>query len=1689
MNRFCQVLLTAAIIFISNGASRAQYSGSQAYNQFQHMAASVNTATGTFHMSYPLLKTSGIHNPFTLKLSYRFNANGTFGLPRGWQLGLDHVNKNVVEIGGQWLIDPLWHDETLFASGLKYANQHGSQFQDKIEEELVPGEDSLYYRYRSQHKDGVIKYFSYQGLLILQKDRFGNKITFEYEQPVGNIATTKLMAVIDNYGNRYTFSYTPGSLTVQYPDARQQRLFFNEKGVTAIVNPHQQRFDIEYTHYNGQNLIKTLSSPSGLISQLSYGTIPFKNEQGEGTLPVVITYQQSDAADKKIHTEMHYGYTEENNYTGYPSYFMSQSHDGLMESNDENYRYKVKVEKIDNSQAIPQIHHKVYYYNYLHLPVEIRTYKNGKEFLKTNLTYAISPFKYSRSTNYDKPASVVHYVWSETAGEHVPSNRVDHRYDLFGNKTHESYWFYDRPKQSWLQLKAEEYKYYTAAYSLLAESVHKDLVSGMAFKEEYHLSPSKKTHRFKRTFGMKSGQTNAWQPWQQQSYCYDHLGRVVFGELKWLAKGMPGVQHTHKKTHYLFDKNTGVLTTQHVSSLGRVTQYLMDTRNHRIKTQISAKGEQVNYRYDALNRIIETIDPEGYRHKKHYYSYGQDGFNAMVIESPLGFKKRYTIDASSRPLVAEEWIDGKYRKLGTKEFNAFGKVITSKNKYGHETTYKYDDQMRLIEQIDPWLNKKQFVYDDEKRVSYSLINGKKHKQEEKTPWSLTMKQTYFPLRNDKLEAIEIITKKDPFGRELSQESALLNTQFSTRHAVIKNRYEYDIGHNRKKIITQGYDGLSLTKEIKYDLFRNQYSTVKKQNDNGRVNTHVGYSYLFNSDNKLERVISPEFDHNKRLITQHRYDKNGREIEREFADGNIVRHQYTPRGFLKSFSWQRNDKTFQVNHEYNADGWLTKASDSDGQELHYQYNLKGKLTRRIYPDKQQQDYEYDQYNRLVRQKNVGNRLLTYHYDDKDKGLLSAIKSDAHQVRFTYGINDNGAQGSLLAVERDIVGTGKTKETFTYGPYGRMIASSVTTVDSSNDDASQGAGKKLLSREYEFLPRGELVKQTTRSVNADNQPVSDSISYRYDMLKRLTQETHTQTANNQPVNAAHKEISYQYDGNNNLLKEKRTEGGATQTIHRYYNEADQLTTIKKETPAKALTIEHDQDGKIVVDHQGHRYHYDGKGILLSVSDPKGKTLVRFFYWPDGLLAHTSDGSMSQSFYYHTNGQVQTVDKNKKRHDYIRYGNRFLGTLKGDGGEHLFTSNRSTGARLRVDEKGKQAVDLFKYEGYGQSQSPVDEDSGSSADFLWNQEFRDDKTGLVYLRHRFYHPELRRFVKRDDQNIDNLYAYAAANPVQFIDPLGHHASHSDGLFGMNLGLGIVFTLLTTTIAILGAVETGGTSLSLTSIFGLLGAGAGAMSSVATIGSQVAFDLGDQRAGSGLRYFSYGMAGISGLYGIAGVASFIAHGLSESAVEFIGETENIALKPVSKLDTAAAEPPINRAEPFLKAGENGIKAIPGESYDLSMLADSEVYLKGGKAYRMDSNFADSGRLPNLRPEEMNDFAKAGFHFSNSKCQDMAVITDSGELYRILPPGAAQNDELNNSVSNIAYNNSAENSMDGFTNDAASNNLMTDHSVNQGGGVMNTPGAPDPLRHAGQIANDSSNVNAQHSVLNSSVNSSAGFW
>ena len=105
-----------------------------------------------------------------------------------------------------------------------------------------------------------------------------------------------------------------------------------------------------------------------------------------------------------------------------------------------------------------------------------------------------------------------------------------------------------------------------------------------------------------------------------------------------------------------------------------------------------------------------------------------------VIESPLGFKQRHTMNAANKLKTLEEYVGGKYQLVDHYEYNAFGKVISRKDSLGHITSYQYDDQFRLTATTDNWNNKTQHIYDDDDlHNSYFNQQPKAHRDKKKHP--------------------------------------------------------------------------------------------------------------------------------------------------------------------------------------------------------------------------------------------------------------------------------------------------------------------------------------------------------------------------------------------------------------------------------------------------------------------------------------------------------------------------------------------------------------------------------------------------------------------------------------------------------------------------------------------------------------------------------------------------------------------------------------------------------------------------------------------------------------------------------------------------------------------------------------------------------------------------------------------
>ena len=1443
-----QLFYQCRLIFIGllliSYQSIAAYKGSHAYNHTKTLKVQVNTATGTLSLTYPLIAAQGVRMPLKVSLTYSFNAHGTFGLPTGWQLDLDHINHHTAELGGmQWLIDNLWNDETGFASGLKYYNQHGTEFRDKGQSLPVPGYPKRSYRHVSQHKDGSRQFFSHQGLLMLQVDRFDNHVQFGYEEPVSSLESAKLVYIQDNYGNVYRFSYEPGAMIIHSPDNRTQRLYFDSQGVTSIENPLKQRYKITYINQFGRNLIRTMETPEGLINELTYGSIFYTDDRGKKQIPVVNRFKQYDQSNLKTHHETYYKFSEGNNYTGYPMYALSNTGDSLIDSNDQSYKYSVEVTHINGEQQRQQ----VYEYNYLHLPVEVRTLRQGQPFLKTVYKYAISPFKYSRSTNYDKPTEVTRYIWNEST--YVPSDKTASTYDHYGNKLSEIRSVYDRQYQQWKALDLTVSRYFTDHYSLLAEHTRVDLLGGRAIRKSYALAPDNKTHSHER-LAWKS-HSHDWEDWQQTDLTHDDKGRQRSATRRWLAKNQPGVQSINHRIRYQFNPATAELTITKVSDQGREHTTIFDTRNARHLKTITPKGEVTTYTYDALNRPLTHTDPAGYVTRSTYETFCDNGQNTTTVQSPLGDTRRIIHDASSRSIEQQDLYKGRWRSLSSQSYDAFGKVASKSNILGLSTTFAYDEQGRRTQTIDPWGNEHRIEYNDTAMATTTRINGHRHQVIRQVPWERKRITQHYPITNNPhdqaTELVENTVVHDAHKKMISTTTALVNLRSKKSRETVTSYLHYDAQNNLIASDTHAWDGLYGHKTRKYDLLNHLYTWHKTLKTPEHSSSHWGYRYHYDSDGLLTEVESPKAADGNRLYLQHHYDKNGREIAKTLQNGHRIHYQYDHRGLLTEHVWSRNQKRHSVNRQYDADGRLVKLSDSDGQTMHYRYTPNGRLLQIRYPDDCAISYTLDDYDRVITQKDANQTEQHFVYKQEDKGRLSSLKINDSRIDFHYGKDDNGQLGQLLKRTTKAKGTGVTQTHFRYGVFGQMVEST-----STNPNTEFGVS-------YNYNPRGELFKQVQKLAKKGQPPQQYTTEYRYDGMQRLTDEVHTDQANSF-------QKRYHYDGNSNLLAEEdHSHCGPGQRLQYSYNALDQLVKVKRGEVVNPVL--HDVNGHLTQDHQGTIYAYDDAGFLLQMQ-PQKKPATRYQYWPNGLLSRRSRGDSASHFYQDHHKNIQTVVKNGQGRSLVRHGKSIIGRQTDQGLDQFFKVNESTGAILQ-QVKDKTLLHLHRYDAYGR---PLQCNPTEDTDFTWNQELTEPESGLTYLRHRFHHPQLRRFITRDNQHIDNRYAYSHGDPVNYIDPTGH-SSLSKYLFSFGMAIaGIIGAILAVPTmgaseeAAVGVISTSQTISSIaqsslptaTGIFTTL-------SGLSLYGSQLALDMGNKTVAKDLSIAS----AITGAFAAVSVAA----------------------------------------------------------------------------------------------------------------------------------------------------------------------------------------------------------------------------
>jgi len=420
----------------------AQESGgapSNAGNYGREASIAVNSRTAELTFEAELVGLPGITDDIGLSVglsyssaeavsSYESNTR-YFGLPYGWKYSISFISdagtyKQLHIDGSQtYILDSGWRTQfkaagsnasVPVATGMLQYNRADANFRSDNATISVNGIPSAY---RLSTLEGRTRFFSASGLLLQDRDRFGNTISYHYNANT-NPQSARLASIIDSWGHTTTFSYCsgggcePGQVTITLPDGRTTSFVAPDSTrITKLTDTAGMVTSLTWGNKvcaRGENSLVGMTSATGGFMTVEYtcmnvctqpSSSSCANSGATTTWPVVrrlyscpnntsgTTCPNGSPNSDFLVTEYTLGTTgNQNNYTGYPRYSpyapADPLSDSLMSSNDHTFTYTSVVGQKHADGSIAYQTQSTY--NFLHLltdeAVSVRAPQPGGSF-------------------------------------------------------------------------------------------------------------------------------------------------------------------------------------------------------------------------------------------------------------------------------------------------------------------------------------------------------------------------------------------------------------------------------------------------------------------------------------------------------------------------------------------------------------------------------------------------------------------------------------------------------------------------------------------------------------------------------------------------------------------------------------------------------------------------------------------------------------------------------------------------------------------------------------------------------------------------------------------------------------------------------------------------------------------------------------------------------------------------------------------------------------------------------------------------------------------------------------------------------------------------------------------------------------------------------------------------------------
>lgn len=1145
-----------------------------------------------------------------------------------------------------------------------------------------------------------------------------------------------LISKIDRVGQRTSYEYD-GSKLVKVSNDRNQSYQFTYDGdtISSVTDNTGRKLTLGYSVNWYDKYLNKVTYPDGTTLDIKY----------DDTRVLSMTYaghqlisNQYDTATGKVLSQ-----TNGNKTTAVYTY------DDVSVANQVTTTYEIdghQTKSVHNqagdllSTTDANGHRTTYTYNDLHQKIS-KTDATGATTRyayddRNNVISQTSPGGYKTSYSYDENNDLVKVTTADGKSAEMSydaKHRLVQSVDKSGLKTNMTYDAYGNP------------------LTIVKTSVKGDVVSSTTFKYDesgYLVSLT------------NNGRT--------VTYKNDALGRKI-------SETTPsGIVTT-----YTYDDNNNVLTT---SVSGHVTKFSYDALGHLIK-KVLPNGHVLRYNYTDEQLVSASDKTDG--SDPISYKYDDAGRLSLVSQGSADITK-YTYDAADNvtKMVDSDGRETSYEYDALNQlttvatdhatshisYNSDGQVVSKTDGNGHKTTYQYDANGNVTQSVLPDGTKIVNTYDDMGRLLKVSSNGK------------TTSYTY-----------------DAAGNRVSSEDAMGHV----------TTYKY----NADGQLTSSINPLGHKTSLVYND-DGQLVTVKNNRD------EITATYTYDDNGNVQTISNASG-----VVSTITYDVNHHVIAVKDAYGQLVNQETRDIDErLVSTISALNQKS---ELSYQQDGSLTTVTTTSpaGHHRTVTSNDKGEVIKTT-DDVTSGNATYDQAGNLASQSvNNGQNKTSYTYDGADN-VVSEANNDGEST-YVYDAVDQlvswtNARGNTTTYTRDVDGNiteAKASD----------IDNQYTYDANGNETGAKNSGSEI-TKTYDALNRvvsktqdGQTVKYTY-----DDREFLTDITYPGD--KKVHYDINTDGQIKSMTDWNNHKTTYDYDKNGRVVKTTNWNGVIEE---RSYNVAGQVLTIKTSLHDKTLTdykYSYDSEGNLINDNsQTYRYDalnrlvsgqglytYDAIGNITAVGSHKmtydddsrltsidgNKTTVD----KDGnLTAYTMSGKSHTASY---NSQNQLTKYDDLSYNYDADGNRLsAGDTKFvyDDNGHLLNDGTNTyvygasgvvgyynkdnkfitylfnqrGDVVKETDESGSVANSFDYNDYGKLTSS-DHVVGSVFGYGGQYGAVTDKNGLIFLRTRYYNPEIMRFMNRDtvrgsvvDTKSLNRFSYVEGNPLTYVDPNGEAAT----------------------------------------------------------------------------------------------------------------------------------------------------------------------------------------------------------------------------------------------------------------------------------------------------------------------------